>query len=57
MAAANWHNLGYDDRAVAMMRMMEWSICTSDSRGAKPDTSIAEACDRVLNMDLSLIHI
>lgn len=51
MAAANWHNLGYPERAVAMMRMMEWSICTSDSKGPKPDTSIAEACDRVLNMN------
>jgi hypothetical protein len=54
MAAANWNNLGYTDRAVAMMRMMEWSICTADSGGVNADKSTAAACATVLSMGSAL---
>lgn len=54
MAAANWSNMGFKSRAVAMMRMMEWSICTADSGGPKADKATAEACAVVLGMGSTL---
>jgi hypothetical protein len=48
MIAANWHNLGYDERARKDMLLMEWAVCTSDSKGPKMDRPTEQACEQVL---------